>query len=256
MLLRASCLSLALSVAAAGGAHAQLSIFEEIFDRLTDVSLYVGSNLTSNDIGSANLNVSQFGIELIYDIAATTQAVPGQPADSVDWTWTGTQVRRGGTGADTTYTYSMAYRAPPVDTVMTFELGLGYGQTSAIEMLTEEYTVVGSVRDFPSASLYVSDERSSFYAGLRSGLIQTSGLQAYDAAGTTLRASATAFQVGGLIGYAPRLFSVFPFLEAGWVFRQFGSIDWEGDVVPTELPRRLNLSGWQLVAGVQVSVPQ
>ena len=131
---------------------------------------------------------------------------------------------------------------------------MGYGQISTLNLSTSGYRVNGSVRELPAASLYATHIPTALYAGLRSGLIQTSNLQAYDAEGATLRASGTAFQGGVVAGIAPDAFSIFPFAEIGWVYRTFGSLDWSGDTVPPELPRRLDVGGWQLVVGIQTAL--
>jgi hypothetical protein len=235
-------------------ANAQFSIFESLFERVTDVSFYVGSNLTSDVLRDHALNISQFGMEVLYTIGARTVPIASQPRDSVRWVWTQTEVRRTDGQVDTVYHYTMAARPSPSDTVVTVELGLGYGQISGVEFAAEDMMVQGTVREFPAASIYVSHVPTSVYVGLRSGLVEARDLHAYDASGTTTRASPTSFQFGGMLGYAPAFESFFPFVELGWVLREFGSVDWEGDVVDPVLPRRIDLSGWQVVVGVQVNL--
>lgn len=241
-------------------AEAQIGSFDKIFDKVTDLNFYAGTNFTSDALRERDNRPSQFGVELIYHLG-TRRAASGTPPkpvsrDSVKRTWIESEVTTSQGASEITNKYTITPAESTEPELLRFELGLGYGQISGIEHEVDQYTVTGMVREFPSASAYVTWVPLALYGGVRTGLLQTSGLHAYDASGNTRRANASAFQFGGVVGFAPRVAALFPFIEAGYMFRDIQTIDWGGDVVPPAIPRRLDLSGWQVMFGIQLSLKQ
>lgn len=238
-----------------GDARAQFAIFEKLFEKLTDVSFSTGIN-SADLVEGGTLGFSQFGVELLYNTGYAGAT------STVTRTLTEVKISHTENKVDSVFTYTAKKVDDPDSAEWRFELGLGYGQISGLSVQTEQYTTRGAVREFPSASMYAA-HATGLYGGLRSGLIQTVNLQADDELGNTKRGSGSAFQAGVVVGYAPSLAKwipgidaqkVFPFVELGWIHREFASIDWTGDVVPPELPKELDVGGWQVNFGVQMGV--
>jgi hypothetical protein len=253
-------------------AHAQFVTLEKVFEKLTDVSVYAGRSFSGDAGRTGDRQLAQFGVELF--IALGTISRPLKPESAASKTQRDTvsaRTPRDSTPADTllrtltevtrksvggvvemTETYTVKRRPLTADTTVRFELGLGYGQISGVQQQTGPYTIRGTVRELPSVSLYTTFTHSGLYLGLRSGVIQATGLQIYDEAGVTKRAAPTAFQIGASLGWSPAFLGAFPFVEGGWMQRRFNSLDWNGDTVAVGIPRDINLSGWQVLAGVQI----
>ena len=149
------------------------------------------------------------------------------------------------------------------------ELALGYSQFSGFESEDTNIELRGSVREFPSASLYATLqtdsagnalERLQPYIGLRSGFIKLETLQLYDAlqpaAAATYSGGGEAFQVGAVAGISVSFGPVTPFLEIAQTYRKIPSIKWSmvNNQVHPAAPRVLDFSGRSYSAGIQVSV--
>jgi len=240
----------------------QFGLIEGFADRVSDLSFYASfgrlagpSTALDRDAGG----VLGFGLELLFDVAHVTRPDPtgevDQATDSVRRVWTGMEVVRTEEGADTTLTYDvepLPKPPSPADTIWVLELGLGYGQLSGYELAAPGLDMNLSVRELPSVNFYASYEPWGNYFGVRSGFLRTHSLQVVDASGTRISGEADAFLVGAMTGYAVNLKDLWLFIEGGYTVRHFPSVDWADlDVLPPDLPRELNMSGWSLSTGVQ-----
>jgi hypothetical protein len=237
-------------------AQAQLSMAEALFRNVTDVGFYFGRAGLAREAGNLSVGragLSNFGIELLFELGSTTRPLPRPAAaDTVARVWTGMQVVRSGERVDTIYTYVIAPAPRPTERLWSYELAIGYGQLAGFSLAGSEFELLGSARELPALTFYASHERTGAYFGIRSGLLQTSALQVVATDGSVISGTAQAFQVGVLAGMAFELATVHPFVEAGWQHRLLPSVEWRAPQLPAGVPRSLDLSGWQLLAGVQI----
>ena len=241
---------------------AQLEPLETLAERVSDVSFYfrrgtlVGS---SPELRDETFSLTSFGVEVLFEVGEITRpseraALPAQ-GDSVRRVLTEMEVVRSGERVDTVYRYRIepvVAEPPPLDTVWSLELGVGYGQLQGLEFRDEALDLSASVRDVPSLSLYVSFDPWGSYFGFRTGYMRAGDLQAADAGGHTFSGHADAFLVGTLLGHAVAAGPLWLFLEGGYTHRSFPSVRWEGDTpLPAGLPRELDVSGWFVGTGIQ-----
>jgi hypothetical protein len=250
--------SLILSGLHARPVAAQVSIFDALARRFSDVSFYAntGGLLPSTSEVRAD-RLSSYGIEVLVSIGGISRPVgPPEPGDSVVLHWTGMQVVRSAGGVDTVHTYEVrrAVVRRPMAQVWSLELGLGYGQMSGFGSGVPELELKGAVRDLPTVSLYASYVPTGTYVGVRSGFMRLQSLQAYHQDGRVWGGEAESFLGGMAVGQVLDLLSLSLFAEVGYSWRPFPSIRWSGGPVAPELPRELALHGWALGVGVQFAV--
>lgn len=237
-------------------AAAQLAVAEALFRNVTDVGFYFGRAGLAGpsgqlDFGSGGL--SNFGIEMLFGIGATTRPIPRPArADTVTLRWTEMQVVRSGERVDTIYHYDVSRPASTFEPIWSFELAVGYGQLAGFRLVESDFELLGSARELPAITFYASHEATGLYLGVRSGLLQTNALQVVASDGTTIGGSAQAFQIGGLLGIALEFATIHPFIEGGWQHRSLPSVEWRTTQLPPGVPRSIDLSGWQALVGVQV----
>jgi hypothetical protein len=203
-----------------------------------------------------------FGIEVLLEIGSVNRTIgPAVRSDSVVLTWTEMQVVTNADGVDTVHTYHVrpVEARAPTERIWTFELGLGYGQTSGFSSRVDTLDLRGSVRDLPTVSLYASYERTGTYLGLRSGFMRTQSLIGYLPEGRPWFGDADSFMTGVALGQVIDLLNLSIFVEAGYAARPFPSVRWSGGAmymgpIPDALPRQLSLHGWTLGGGVQFSL--
>lgn len=202
--------------------------------------------------------LQSFGLEILFEIGTLRrQTGPAPvPTDSVRVVWREMIVERTAEGVDTVNIYDVepvVTSAPTVD-VWTFELGLRYGQMSGFDAREPTIEMKGAVRDLPAVSLYASYDASGTYFGLRSGLMETTGLQVIDEGGTAYKGSGQSFMAGVLVGQAWAIAGINLFVEGAYMVRDFPSVEWSSSTPPPGTPRSMNLSGWSLGGGVQFGV--
>jgi hypothetical protein len=238
-------------------AQAQIGIYDALARRFSDVSFFgnVGGLATRSE-GITAGRLSSFGIEVLLEIGSVSRPVGPAPVrrDSVALNWTEMRVTRGDDGSvDTVYSYQVR-RVTPVqrtEPVWTFELGLGYGQTTGFGTSVPGLDLRGAVRDLPTVTLYASYEATSTYLGLRSGFMRLQSLQLYDADARSFSGEAESFMAGVALGQSMDIGGITLFIEAGYAIRPFPSIRWTGGALPAGAPRSLNLDSWTLGAGIQ-----
>jgi hypothetical protein len=253
-------LSLALLFLAPEPAYAQFGVFDALARRFSDVSFYGGLGgllPESNQVVADRL--WSFGIEALFEVGTVSRPAPGPaPAagDSVELRWTGREVTRRGSGADTVDTYEVreVVRSVPRIAIWTFEVGVGYGQVAGLDSPVEGLTLKGSVRELPALSLYATYEPVGTYFGLRSGFMRFQGLQSIDTDGVSYAGDAESFLAGAAVGQSFEVMDLFLFVEGAYTFRFFPSVSWGGGVPPAGTPREISLSGWSVATGVQFGV--
>ncbi len=140
-----------------------------------------------------------------------------------------------------------------------FEAGVGYGQVFGLEERDPRIDLRGSVRDWPSVSVYGAHLETEMYLGVKSGMAELHGFQAYVDAGesdTTYQGSGRSVLFGLALGKYWEISGgdLNLLLELAYAFRSFPSIRWGDNPVPDVLPRRLNLTGWTLTGGIQFPI--
>lgn len=243
-----------------GAASAQLGAIEGLASRVSDLGFYAtfGTLSGGGPIESDAFGVASYGLEVLFEVGAIEREVGVRQlrADSVELEWVGMVVERSGRRADTTYTYEVVPASDPepeLETVWTFELGLGYGEISGYRSAKAGVDLRGVVRELPSISLYASYEPLGFYGGLRSGFMRLQGLQLYlDDEQPPIAGTADSFLAGVLVGQIVEVLGLNVFLEGAWTVRDFPSIEWSAPP-PPDL-RSIDLTGWSIGTGVQFSV--
>jgi hypothetical protein len=246
-------------LAAPAPAAAQVAIFDALAGTFSDVSFYASTGRLAGSSGGITADrLTSFGIEVLLEIGSVSRSVGPAPAptDTVALRWTGVTVTTTATGADTVYTYEVAPASVAVPTVpvWTFELGVGYGQTTGYRARGEGLELRGAVRDLPSVSLYASYVPTGTYLGLRSGYMRFHGLQVIDAGGNVFTGDADSFRAGAAVGQVLQLLSMNFFAEAAWSHRHFPSVRWSDSPLPAAAPRDITASDWSLGAGVQFAI--
>jgi hypothetical protein len=143
-----------------------------------------------------------------------------------------------------------------------YELGLGTSFLRGFTSRVEGLDFRGSVRSFPSVSLYLSGQRLGTdrlrgYLGGTFGFSELWNARAFDADGTRYAVSAQTLELGASAGvYLAGGFLDGLFAEAAYRHRHFPSVDWgdDGAGVPGDWPRALDLSGAVFSLGYQFSV--
>lgn len=252
----------AATLGAASPASAQFGAVEALLSNVTDVSFYAGSGVLfpkPDLLKEAEHGLASYGVELLFEIGAVRRrsaVQPPPPSDSVELEWTAMEVRRAYGRADTVYTYEprpVSY-SPAYDTVWTFELGVGYGQTMGFEAADPSLELRGSVRDLPAVTVYATYEPSGTYFGMRTGFMKTQALQVATAE-ESFSASAEAFLLGAVVGQSFDVSMLTMFLEVGYMVRHFPSVEWsDGGPLPPGIKRDLRLSGIVFSVGLQFSL--
>lgn len=161
-------------------------------------------------------------------------------------------------GRDTTYKQAFKEIRPfkPTttlrDTVVTFELALGFSQAGAFVSRRPEDTLRVSIRELPSASVYATFEISedfSPYVGVRTGMLSLQGGRLYSGTAVTKFGGDT-FQIGPVLGIVVEQWGVNMFGEVALMRRRFDNVEWEE--VPPETLRKMSFSGPALAFGGQL----
>jgi hypothetical protein len=124
----------------------------------------------------------------------------------------------------------------------------------------------GSVAESPAVALYATfrpEATFSPYVGLRAGRAEMHGLRGYDANSTVYDGTATTLQAGVAAGMSVTFMHAFELVEEpSYMVRNFASVEWrtvsgssEG-MLPAQLPRGLDMSGWQIAFGIDFNIPR
>jgi hypothetical protein len=146
------------------------------------------------------------------------------------------------------------------------ELGLGYTHVGNLRSRVPGFDIRGSVRDWPTLTYYrtwsganvggrLPGGAFSPYLGLGTGYLVLSNLSFYDATGQiyTVTGDAIGASVSGGFVNEPGIF-----IQAAYRLRYFGGLGYKTPAspakLPAELPRSLNLSGFEIAVGWQFHV--
>jgi hypothetical protein len=151
----------------------------------------------------------------------------------------------------------------PIETA-DIETAVGYSEFNGFELEGTAYELRGSVRESPSASIYMTfnDGLVEPYAGIRSGMIELRHvqMQSFQTDGTVVvfNATAQAFQLGLVGGTALRLTDwLYTFGEAAFTRRRFASVQWSpqgAPRLPADIPFEFDFSGLSYSVGFQVQM--
>lgn len=231
---------IAVWLALPSSALAQIGGLDQLFDRITDVSVFGSSSwlhpkpkvLTAGTPGEPVERGALFGygLELSFEVGKV-QRVSGR-------------------------------RSRDTTSLVLFELALGYSQIAGFRAQDTTFDFRGALRELPSLSIYASwfpDRRVSFYTGIRSGFAELHNAQFYDSGedGPVYPIEAQTIQAGLVAGIFAELFNLDFFVEPSYVYRKFPSlkVDTEDPItIPKRFPRELDFSGFVLSFGVQVPI--
>lgn len=240
------------------GLSAQYSFLGALANRFSDLSFFanIGGLAPQTDQVRAD-QLSHFGLEILFSVGAVSRASgpTRTPADSVRLVWREMRVEHTAEGVDTINFYDVERTSSvtPREDIWLFEMGLGYGQLTGFEARAPSIQMKGAVRDLPSVSLYANYEPLGSYFGLRSGLMELTGLQVVTEEGASFRGTGKSFLAGALVGHALEVAGFNLFFEASYMLRDFPSVEW-GGTPPLGTPFEMDLSGWSFGTGVQFGV--
>lgn len=142
--------------------------------------------------------------------------------------------------------------------VVVLDLGLSFSQTGAFVSNVKGVDGRVSLRELPALTLYASFVEvpvlrrfnTSIYTGGRTGFLTMYNGRAYR--DSTLKFSSETLQLGPVLGSMTDFWGFSVFGEAAYLWRDFKSVDWETSAkLPAELPKRINMSGYTFLVGVQ-----
>ena len=137
------------------------------------------------------------------------------------------------------------------------ELGFGFNYLTGFRSANPALDLRGSMRTLPELSVYATYQKAKTiepYVGVHTGLLDLWHTQAYDASGQQYNVDSESFQAGVSGGvYVKGLWA-----EASYRIRKFPSLSYalpdESNFIPSEFPRSLDFSGWNLRVGYQFSI--
>jgi hypothetical protein len=151
----------------------------------------------------------------------------------------------------------------PIETA-DIETAVGYSEFNGFELESGAYDLRGSVREAPSASIYMTfnDGFLEPYGGIRSGVIELRHVQMQspqsDGTVVVFNATAQAFQLGLVGGTALRLTDwLHLFGETALTRRRFSSVQWSpqgAPRLPADIPFEFDFSGLSYSVGFQVQM--
>jgi len=132
---------------------------------------------------------------------------------------------------------------------------LGYGQIQGFQSANPKLDLHGMMRLAPEVSFYLTRNTKTWampYIGVHTGLVALSNWQAYTAPGDTLYSfSATTLQLGATAGVS---LPYHMYVDIGYRYRDFQSLDWHLTVLRPGFPKSITMSAVQATAGVQFDV--
>lgn len=277
--------ALLLTLAAPTPAAAQLPLLEGLFKKVTDVNLFgvlgwftnrpseLAGRLDDGEPRSGGLTGLGFEVSFVVDEFSPRRPPPQdmvEQAAAVPRIDTIQVEKVQPDGARLIYKVA-AEEPPDPDNRWMVELALGYTEFQDFVSARPGLDVRGSVREFPSVSLYLNrlpaDDGGdpkwlSYYAGVRTGLAHLQGFRGYvgDPSDGVLDAiysgGGTTFQFGVAAGTVISIGPVDLFVEPGYTRRRFSGVEWAGisGAVSDLLPRSLDMSTFSLSIGTQLQI--
>lgn len=258
-------------------ASAQLGFLDKVFEKVSDVnvSYQVGRSLKRNAvIGDRGLQGIGFEVALSLGSFLETSPVASCAKPTYEFT-PSTRERR---GRDTTYTDTATRKDERPDSVkddprkkraydkncdsqpsIDAEVALGYSQISGFS--GRLVPLQGALEQLPAIGFYTvwnTGNGYSFYLGLRTGLAQLKGFQAFPSDTGHLTATGSTWQLGIAPGFSfgkPGFHGVL-FVEVEWMYRRFDDIQWTAVTgpVPATLRGPIHLSTVVLSVGGQIAI--
>jgi hypothetical protein len=264
---------------------AQIPLVEGVLKNVTDVGIYAsyGWLRPTSDIIRLGTSTKQeglygYGLELSLLIGAATakkeakvenqdkikrdtsdKEQPDKPKTTYKVVEMTVTTNRTTGKPDTTLKLTPETKPPTEkpDTTWLFELSLGYGQLVGFQAQDPTLDLRGTVREFPTVSVYASSQNSPVYFGIRSGLIGLHQTAVYEGSGRVESVGGQTFSLGGVFGLAAGLpAGLTAFAEAAYTLRYFPNLDYKTPQtnLPASYPRTLNFSGFSISAGFQIEV--
>lgn len=264
-------------------AHSQEEILGSAFGNATDFSFFwsqagtpKGGLKPEREAGAAGI-----GFELAFKIPGgfrRSLTVPDEMSSSPEGKGCAArfargELRQGATCADTTVTGVKRMRTNGVVTyeeelkidefewevpLLSLEFAIGFSQTGAYISRRADQDIRVSVRETPEVSLYATYEprlriaAKSFrvYGGARSGILSLIGGRAFSDDGSA-QLSGETFQIGPVAGIVTKFRGINVFAESAYMWRNFRSVEWDGETGLGNLPRAIDFSGGSLSLGIQ-----
>lgn len=140
-----------------------------------------------------------------------------------------------------------------------YEVDLGYTQMGGFRLRRDDAELHATVRELPTLSFYGvrKARRVHPYYGVAVGFARLQNASIYATDGTQYSLAAEAFTFGGSAGLSFGSPVAAPFIEAGYRYRDFPSIEYKTSstlAVPSTWPRSLSFSGWHVDFGMQIGL--
>jgi hypothetical protein len=268
------------------GLQAQLGFLDKVFANVTDVnaSYLIGRSSRGNELVSdknGKLDMHGIGFEVALNIGTLVASKIPSECDStrIEYIRTQREVRNGVTTYIDTAKEVRAYpdriKAPDgtIDTLkkkrydeacsrsglLEGEVSLGYSQLGGFA--GRNVRLQGSLENLPALGIYAVFSPTNWaaaYLGVRTGIAQLKGFQAFPGDTGRVTASGSTWQIGIAPGFSvgpPGLDGAL-FAEFEWMHRKFDDIQWTSvqGPVPLELRRPTHLSTFVISVGGQIGL--
>jgi hypothetical protein len=139
------------------------------------------------------------------------------------------------------------------------EMAIGYAQLFQHAKFSDGFSWKGEVRDLPSLSVYISF-KNDLYVGIGTGIVSLANTT-IDNGASRFAVTGDTFDAAAIVGYTIPLQSadsladqhVKGFIETAYHARYFGGVNY-GAGAPADLPGRVYLGGFTVLAGVQIAI--
>jgi hypothetical protein len=283
----ATVITLSLAMLSASDVRAQFDIIERAVSKVEGISIYyLYGSLGSNAVGlttsgtpgvTRRRGLDGFGVELSISLGA----IPGSreptaesceverleigDSDTVDvYTETRTVDDRRTTTSVVRTKPRAAFCKPP--DLASLRLAVGYSQLRGFGATDPSVDLKGAIAESPAVALYAAfrpEATVSPYVGLRAGRADMHGLRGYDASNTIYDGVSNTLQAGVAAGVSVTFMQVFELvIEPSYLIRRFASVEWRtvsgssNGMLPPQLPRDLDMSGWQIAIGIDFGIPK
>jgi hypothetical protein len=166
-------------------------------------------------------------------------------------------------GVAVEFAFKLADTTKAFGVPVTLDLGVSYGQLAGLTATDPTLAFAGALRELPAVTVYANflTGAVSPYVGLRTGLASFHQASFFDldpngGKQTQYAIAAQTLQYGPVVGVIAPIRSVEFFVESTYLHRRFAGLQYtaKDNVVPTKLPRSLDVSGATVSVGIQVRV--
>jgi len=145
--------------------------------------------------------------------------------------------------------------------VVSLELGLGYESTTRFKPKDESLDMHGTLRSAPTIALYVAWNARNpiqLYGGISSGFDDLTNANLVDSGGRQYTMKSGTFEIGGCTGLYVGADALGGFIEFGYNYRYFSSIEYGlpsgATALPANAPRTIDLSAKYLSVGIEFTL--